>query len=221
MSSELPLRGVLGLGAVSTQYYLQRIHKKYQKRHLEFSTCPLMMYQIDFQEINPYLPRQFDVLLPRLKNVLQAVENIGISKLIIPNITLHEALDQIETSLSVCHPVNLTLNFLREKNIPEIILFGTKFTMRSGWFKQKFTFNDIEIILPSDEDQQWLDSFRKTVYTGQTTTSDIEYFQNLIRKYGQERTVVLACTELSVYSLKQETFCIDIAELQIEDFLKE
>ena len=95
MRSQLPYRGVLGLGSNSTQYYFQRIHQKYKEQNQEFSTCSLLLYQIDFQEINPFLPSEFSVLKPILKNHLNQISQLGISKLLIPNITLHETLDQI------------------------------------------------------------------------------------------------------------------------------
>ena len=43
---------------------------------------------------------------------------------------------------------------------------------------------------------------------------------DLIKKYGDKNTVLIACTELSMFAFKNEKYCIDMAELQIEDFLK-
>ncbi|MGA9211229.1 hypothetical protein [Kaistella sp.] len=44
MKTDLPHHRILGLGSISTQYYLQRIHQKYQEQNQEFSTYPLLLY---------------------------------------------------------------------------------------------------------------------------------------------------------------------------------
>ena len=213
-------RGILGLGSVSTNYYLQRIHQKYKDNNQEFSTCPFLLYQIDFQELNPFLPNDFEVLKPKLENYLEQVHNLGVTKLLIPNISLHETLDQIESPFQICHALDLTLKYLKENNITSITLFGTNYTMNAAYIKEKFKSENIAIVLPQKEDQVWIDDFRKAVYTSSTTLSQESEFHDLIRKYGKKKPVVLACTELSVFSLKEESLCVDMAERQIEEFLK-
>ncbi len=213
-------RGVLGLGAASTSYYLQEIHKRYQKANEEFSTCPLLLYQIDFQEINPFLPIQFPPLVPKVQRYLEEISNFGITKLLVPNITLHETLDQIETPLQICHPVDLTLKYLQDNAIGEVCIFGTLHTMNSQYLKSKFSAKRITLLKPKEFDQNWIDDFRKKVYLEKTTSDEERNFQNLIQKYSKDKTVVIACTELSIFSPKENPLCIDMMDLQIEEFLK-
>ena len=213
-------RGVLGLGAVSTAFYLREIHKKYQERNQEFSTCPLQVYQLDFQEVNPFLPNQFKVLIPKLEDHFKRIRALGISKLLIPNITLHETLDQMKIQLEICHPVDLTLKYLKENQISEVYLFGTLYTMTSAYLHSRFSGKMVKLLKPSDSDQTWIDEFRQRVYQENVTFEEITAFQSLIRKYSEKNEVVIACTELSVYSLKENPSCIDMMDLQIEEFLK-
>jgi len=220
MRSNSLLKGVLGLGAVSTQYYLQRIHEKFQQQNKEYSTCPLILYQIDFQEINPFLPNKFSDLIPHVKDYLDKICALGIKKLLVPNITLHETLDQMDFPLEVYHPVPLTLNYLQEKNISEAFLFGTSYTMNSDYLRRNFPAKDVTLLRPSKEDQEWIDHFRKMVYEGNVATSDIERFHETIKKYAESNPVLIACTELSLHAPKNDASCIDMAELQIEAFLK-
>ena len=220
MKKESVYRGVLGLGAVSTAFYLKEIHRKYQERHEEFSTCPFLLYQIDFQEINPFLPNQFSVLIPKLEAYLKEISDLGISRLLVPNITLHETLDQIKTPLEICHPVDFTLKYLEDNKISEVYLFGTLYTMNSEYLKLKFSAKNIKILKPSDSEQKWIDDFRKKVYLEKATSTEIEDFQNLIRKYSEKKPVVIACTELSIFAPKENPSCIDMMDLQIEAFLK-
>ena len=213
-------KGVLALGEASTAYYLNQIHQKFNERNEEFSTCPLLLYQVDFQVINPFLPGRFEELIPRVTEYLNKISDLGISKLLVPNITLHETLDQITYSIELCHPVQLTIEHLIKNKISEILIFGTLYTMNSEYLKRNFSEAGIKIILPESEDQLWIDDFRKKVYKKESTEDEIEAFQNLIKKYMQQKQVVISCTELSIHCLKKETHCIDMADLQIEDFLK-
>ncbi len=220
MKKDDQLRGVLGLGHNSTHYYLQRIHQKYKTENCEFSTCPLIVYQVDFQEINPFLPNQFSILKPTLENYLNYVSQLGVSKLLIPNITLHETVDLMESPVKIIHAVDLTIQYLVQKNISSVVVFGTLYTMNSSYLRDKFSVQNIEVLVPSKEDQQIIDDFRIKVYQGIQADSEITDFQNLIRKYAEKSPVVIACTELSMFSVKDELFCIDMAELQIAEFLK-
>lgn len=218
--SSIISKGVLGLGAVSTAFYLKEIHRKYQEKNHQFSTCPLLVYQIDFQEINPFLPNQFEVLIPKLKEILKEITTLGITKLLVSNITLHETLDQIEIPLEICHPVDLTLKHLEENRISEVYLFGTLYTMNSEYLKSRFLAKKVKVLQPAESDQKWIDDFRKKVYQGNETLEEITFFRSLIRKYSEKNAVVIACTELSVFSLKENPSCIDMMDLQIEEFLK-
>ena len=220
MSAELPKKGVLGLGKESTLFYLNQIQKRYQSNNKEWSTCRFIMYQIDFQELNPFLPNQFQDLIPKIQNYLEQIEKLGITKLLIPNITLHETVDQIEFDSFICHPLTLTLNYLQENNISQVFIFGTSYTMNSEYMKQKFSEKDIKLLTPTNDDQIWIDDFRKEVDQQKPTPDRILEFQNLIKKYSVDHPVVIACTELSLFALKNNLSCIDMAELQIEEFLK-
>ena len=213
-------KGVLGLGEASTAYYLNQIHQKFNERNEEFSTCPLLLYQVDFQEVNPFLPDQFQELISRVTEYLNKISELGISKLLVPNITLHETLDQIIHSIEHCHPVQLTIEHLIKNRISEVIIFGTLYTTNSEYLKRNFLEAGINIIPPESEDQLWIDDFRKKVYKEESTANEIEAFQNLIKKYIQHKPLVIACTELSIHCLKKESHCIDMADLQIEEFLK-
>lgn len=219
MISEVITKGVLGLGKVSTLYYLSEIQRKHQLTQEEFSTCEMILYQIDFQEINLYLPDQFEKLIPKMANYFNKLSNLNIKKLLIPNITLHETLDQMQLPVEICHPVDLTLNYLKENSIAKIYLFGTLYTMNAGYLKKKFQDFNIEFLILSPEDQTFIDQFRKDVYDEEQTTENISHFQNLIQVYAEKSPVIIACTELSVFSLKNNPHCIDMADLQINSFL--
>lgn len=220
MDNSIPQKGILGLGKESTSYYLNQIQIRYPLQNKEFSTFPHLLYQIDFQEINPFLPNQFSVLIPKLETYLSQIVKLGITKLLIPNITLHQTIDQMKFDFEICHPIALTAKYLQEQSFCKATLFGTHYTMNSTYLKKKFSDSQVEILVPSVEDQKWIDEFRTLVYLRNESLKDIAEFQNLIQKYSVDHPVIIGCTELSIYSPKNNSLCIDMADLQIEDFLK-
>jgi len=220
MSGALIKKGILGLGRVSTIYYFNEIQRRYQLQHDEFSTCELLLYQIDFQEINPFLPDDFENLIPKIESCFTQVFKMEISRLLVPNITLHETLDKINLPFQIYHPIDLTLNYLTEKDISEIYIFGTLYTMNGTYISEKFAKKAVKILKPTAADQIWIDTFREAVYNETQTAAEVLYFHQLIQKYSQKSPVLLACTELCVFSPKDNPACIDMAELQIEAFVK-
>ena len=92
--------------------------------------------------------------------------------------------------------------------------------MNSEYLKSRFLAKKVKVLQPVESDQKWIDDFRKKVYQGNETLEEITFFQTLIQKYSEKNAVVIACTELSVFSLKENPSCIDMMDLQIEEFLK-
>ena len=220
MNIKQPEKGILGLGFESTQYYVKEIQRKFKADNSDFSTCPYLLYQIDFQEINPFLPNQFEILIPKLQEVFNNIKSIGIKKLLVPNITLHETLDQINLPVEIYDPVQLGIDYLKENSIREVFIFGTKYTMNSAYLRTRFCDIGNVLKLPEKDDQDWIDHFRKKVFNKEEKEEEISEFQRLIKEYAVENPVMIACTELSLYALTEDKSCIDLAALQIEAFLK-
>lgn len=212
-------KGILGLGSASTLFYIEEINRKFQLLNGGYSTCPFILYQIDFDEINPYLPHQFDILIPKIQKCFDEIKHLGIEKILVPNITLHETVDKIETDLEIVHAIDLTINKLHENKIDRIILFGTIFTMNSTYIQGKFNKENIEIGIPKEEDQLFIDDFRKKVYSKNETSEEISIFQKICYLYSKQNPIVLACTELSIHKNKTVNI-FDMVEIQIEGFLK-
>ncbi len=212
-------KGILGLGNASTLFYVNEINTEFQRRNGGYSTCPFILYQVNFDEINPYLPHDFHILIPAVQNYFLEMKNIGIKTVLIPNITLHETVDQIATDIHIIHAIDLTLKKLQKRKISRVVLFGTVFTMESEYMRRKFTEKQIQLISISLEDQLFVDNFRKKVYEGKETATDVLEFQKLCYLYSQQETLVLACTELSIHSIKNVNI-FDLVQIQINEFLK-
>ena len=157
-------KGILGLGNASTLFYVNEINTEFQRRNGGYSTCPFILYQVNFDEVNPYLPHDFHILIPAVQNYFLEMKNIGIKTVLIPNITLHETVDQISTDIHIIHAIDLTLKKLQKGKISRVVLFGTVFTMDSEYMKRKFAEKEIQLLSISLEDQLFVDNFRKNLF---------------------------------------------------------
>tara|TARA_R110002111_G_scaffold177132_7_gene243150 strand:- start:3110 stop:3787 length:678 start_codon:yes stop_codon:yes gene_type:complete len=213
--------GILGLGSRSTLFYIKELHKKIHLLLGDYHTFPCLVYNIDFNTINPYLPNQFDKLVPKLKEYLDQLFKLKITVCIIPNITLHETYDFGNLNHNILHPIQLVIEFLKANKINQIIVFGSKYTMTSNYLKTSLNKHDIRVDIPNKEDIETIDLIRKKLYSYSETPSDIEQYDTLISKYSINTHVLIACTELSIlhHEIKLSSNVIDCAFLQIEKTL--
>ena len=214
--------GILGLGVRSTLFYLQELNKRYQEKLGHHHTFPCIVYHIDFDTLNPFLPNQFDKIIPSLKTHLDELFSLPIKRAIIPNITLHEAFDLAKFNYPIAHPLSLMIKYLKEKKIHKVTLFGSRYTMQSTFIKSFLKNEHIDVRIPSQENMDTLDIIRQKVYNNKETHDDIEAYMKLIKNYSNNATILIACTELSILNnhMPPQKSIVDLTLLQIEEVLK-
>lgn len=194
--------GILGLGSYSTLYYIERLNQLTQDQKGGYHTCPFKLLNANFNDINPYLPNQFDELKEPTQYYIEALNEMGVDQIIIPNITLHETIDQLGLATGVydkiVHPLQVIIDVVIKKEIRKMVVFGTRYSMTSDYIKNYFERAGIEIVQPNDEDMDFIDAFRVKVYENETTKKTNEAFGVLLDKYTKHNPVLLACTELSI-----------------------
>ncbi|QXP59154.1 aspartate/glutamate racemase family protein [Olleya sp. HaHaR_3_96] len=210
--------GILGLGSRSTLFYLEQLNKTYHAVKGDYHTFPSITYSIDFNTINPFLPNQFETLRPLVDKSLKALFSHNIDHCIIPNITLHETTDQLLLTKTILHPLALSIKHLKLINTSEVIVFGSLYTMSSTYILNHFKSEKITVVLPEKEDQISIDNCRKKLYNYSETETDFINYKKLITKYSQNYVVVIACTELSLWSNQLgNSKVIDMALLQVQE----
>jgi len=220
MKKQIQSTLILGLGERSTQYYTSVLHKKYHEKHGNYHTFPFLMYQIDFNTINSFLPNQFEILVPETTKILNSISKFNASQYLIPNITLHETIDKIDHQLNIVHPIQIAINHCRIKNIDKVVLFGSRYTMSSNYISKTLKTKGITTIKPSNEDQLLIDNFRTKTYNNTDTEADFKVYNHLIQNHTNLYPVITACTELSLHHEKLNNLkVIDLALLQIDNVL--
>jgi len=212
--------GILGLGSRTTLFYMDELNEKYHQKYGGYSTCPFRLLNTNFNKINPYLPTEFNVLEEVLETYVNELIFMGANAILIPNITLHETWDRIESkidqNIKLIHPVQNTIQQLKLNGKSEAMIFGSGYTMNSTLMNDVFSANNIKLLKPQKEEQLVIDNIRKLIYEEKETQKDIELFHDIVRKYSEKHAIVIACTELSI-PLYLEDNIYDMSRMQINE----
>src|SRR5690554_1021570 len=207
--------GILDLGYRSTLFYIHTLNTEFNKIEKDYNTFPFILYNTNFNLINPYLPDTFEKLLPQLSEYIHYMEKLPINRLLIPNITIHEALDKLDISLPLLHPLTLSINYLKKNNINQVVVFGSKYTMTSTYISNYFSSEGIRVNSPLQKDIEFIDALRQKIYSNSETAIDLDNYTKLLEKYSKQALVLIACTELSILNMPTEG--LDLARLQIKE----
>ncbi|QYS86201.1 aspartate/glutamate racemase family protein [Flavobacterium oreochromis] len=212
--------GILGLGSFSTLHYIEELNNKSLEKFGGYNTCPFIMINTNFNQINTYLPDQETELIKNLLPYLYSLTLLNIEYLIIPNITIHRVLDKIlkthNFNFTIIHPIKLLLHKLLEKSITEVIILGSLYTMQGTYIQNLLQQNGITSIKLNKEYQKKIDNLRKLIYTTQNKNTSL--LEEIIQKYPNTY-FILACTELSILKYKNPHI-IDLSDLQISKTIK-
>lgn len=211
---------VLGLGSRTTSFYLSELNSLYKQKRGGYSTCPLLLLNTDFNTINALLPNTSDALDLAVNQYINEIDKFDIQHLLIPNITLHETIDRLKINKNVLHPVHLTLKQIKENSWEKVVLFGSLFSMNSTYIQDQFKKNGIAVMLPSKVDMECIDTIRKHIYSHTETAELITKYHAIIKKYSENKPVILACTELSILKPKGNKNLLDMAQVQMEEAVK-
>lgn len=211
--------GILGLGSQSTLFYIKELNGYYNNKNDGHSTCPFKLLNTNFDKINNLLPKPSKQLDSVVKGYIDELIELDINAILIPNITLHETIDRLKIEATIIHPIHSVISEIQTYKHKKVILFGSTYTMESNYIKSAFTENNIEVLLPSENDMQFVDGIRKQVYQNTATKELLDNFNLIVKKYAQNSVVVIACTELSIALENGNLKIFDMTRIQIKQIV--
>lgn len=219
---KVSILGVLGLGNFSTLFYIGELNRIYQMRMKGYSTFPFKMLNVNFDAINNLLPNPSTQLEVLVEQAIAELVELKVDVILVPNITLHDTIDKLKLNVQVIHPLKCTLNELRKKKCQKIVLIASHHTMNSDYIKSYFTKNNIEVILPSEQEMYFIDSVRKEVYENTASLEMLEKYNSIVQQYAEKFSVVTACTELSLALKNPDMINVfDMSRIQIQKAMEE
>lgn len=163
----------------------------------------ILIYSLDLAELvkiqrGPERTKVVEYLTDRLECLRNAGAEIGA----ITANTPHAFFDEIRagTSLPLVSIVTATRNTATDRGLERALLLGTRTTIEAKMYPQQFADTGIEVLLPGEEDREFLDH---TIYNdlalGHVTPEVRQRCHQICRKHIGSNgidSVILGCTEL-------------------------
>ncbi len=204
-----------GMSWESSQDYYRIINEEVKAQLGGSHSADCIMYSFDFQLIEDLQHNgEWEKLTQIMVDEANNLKKAGAEFIVICTNTMHIMAKDIEekTNLKVLHIAQATASAIKEKKLKKVLLLGTKFTMEGTFYKDILNENDIEVIIPEDEDREFI---HHVIYT--------ELVRGLIKEESKQKYlsiinslkakgiegVVLGCTEIPML-VKQEDLDIPV-----------
>lgn len=204
-----------GMSWKSSQDYYRIINEEVKAQLGGSHSANCIMYSFDFQLIEDLQHKgDWEKLTQIMVDEANNLKTAGAEFIVICANTMHIMAKDIEekTNLKVLHIAQATASAIKEKQLKKVLLLGTKFTMEGTFYKDILNENDIEVIIPNDEDREFIHQviFTELVRGIVKDESKQKYLSiiNSLKEKGIEG-VVLGCTEIPML-VKQEDLDIPV-----------
>jgi len=193
-----------GTGPEATVDYYQSILAEYQERIGSKDDLPeLIINSINMYKIFKLLDAdQVEELIDYLVDAVQVLERAGADFAVLSANTTHIVFNDVQERVKIplISIVEATCAKVMESNLAKVGLIGTGFTMKHDFYQTVFSKQDLEIVVPSQEDQQYIhekivDELEKGIVKADTKAEFLRIIEKLIHESDIEG-VILGCTEL-------------------------
>lgn len=207
-----------GTGPESTIKYYQKINHGYQEKnqtdHFPYITIESINNNDMLQSVlQNDLSKTTDLLLKAANNLQKAGADVVTLTGITPHIVF-ESLQQ-KAAVPLVNMMDIIADYCVEKKYKKTLLLGTIVTMTNPFFSNVLTEHTITVVLPSDEQKQFIASkILNELEHGIIHSETKKQFIDLINQHKNVNnidSVILGCTELPLL-LGQKDFDIPIID---------
>lgn len=204
-----------GLSWESTSVYYEYINRSIQQQLGGIHSAKCLLYSFDFEEIAK-LQREgeWEIATKKMIEVAKIVENGGADLIAICTNTMHLMANEVQEAINVplIHIVDCVVEEIKAKNISKVGLLGTRFTMEQSFYKDRLIKNDIDVIIPDEEDRQTVhDVIFGELCKGTINETSKEAYLTIINKLVESGAegIILGCTEIPLL-IQQNDTCIPL-----------
>ncbi len=200
-----------GTSWVSTVEYYKIINQQINERLGGLNAARLILYSMNYEEFKPPLhPKDWGPTAQGLAEISIKLEAAGAECIILCANTPHMAADVVKEQIRIplIHIADETAKELINQNIRKVGLLGTRVTMEQSFFKGKLSKHGIEIIIPEEEERQFIhytifNELGKGIFTNETKQRYLQIMEGMIQN-GAE-AIILGCTEIPMLIQRGDT----------------
>ena len=191
-----------GISWVSTVDYYRLINQGINKKLGDLEFAELMIYSFNYGDIKRNNDAEdWDKTLSMITKASLNMKNSGAKAIVLCANTMHLIADRLQENiqLPVINIATVTADAIVAKGIKKVGLLGTRFTMERDFFRDKLTEKGIEILIPGDEERDFIhytifEELGRNIIKPETKKFYINVINKLIAA-GAEG-IILGCTEI-------------------------
>lgn len=187
---------------LSTVDYYRYINEGINKRTggVDFARC--IIYSLNITELRKHTDiSDWKGALEMVSKVCKNLEQSGAEAIVLCANTLHNLAEGLKKNINIpiIHIAEAAACEIKKFNLKKTALLGTKFTMELDFFKSKLTEQNIETIIPGENDRDFINftiynELGRNIFKAETKQRYLEIIGKLA-KQGAEG-VILGCTEI-------------------------
>ena len=200
-----------GMSWESTVTYYRIINETIKDRLGGLHSAKCILYSVDFDEIERYQSSgEWGKSSAVLVEAAQALEKAGADFIVICTNTMHKVAPDISERIHIpiLHIADMTAIALKKAAIRTVGLLGTKYTMLEDFYKAVLMDNDIEVVIPDNED---IETVNRIIYDelclGIISEESKNTYLKIISKLSKEgaQGIILGCTEIGLLIKQSDT----------------
>ena len=191
-----------GMSWESSVVYYELINRKVKEKLGGFHSCKNIMVTVDFAEIEKLQhENNWDALDKMMATAAMQLEKAGADIVILCTNTMHLCSEAIKKAISIpfLHIAEATAQEITRQKIRKVALLGTKFTMEKDFYKEILRQQNIEVIIPTEEERAKIHTiiYGELVH-GMIRDNSRETYKTIIKNLENNGAegVILGCTEI-------------------------
>jgi aspartate racemase len=198
-----------GTSWVSTIDYYRIINQTVNDRLGGNESGKIILYSVNYGEIVALTHKgDWDSIADIIIQAAQNSEKGGAGCLLLCANTMHLIADRIQAAINIplIHIADVTARAVAARRIDHVLLLGTRYTMKAGFYEQRLASQGIRMDLPGPDDFEFVNNtiyneMGKGVFLPETKKSYLT-IMNKAAAAGV-KAIILGCTEIPML-LKQE-----------------
>jgi aspartate racemase len=191
-----------GIGPESTITYYRRIISEWRSRTADGSWPTILINSIDLKRELDLLENDLPGFIAFMADAVRRVHSAGAHFALFASNTPHVVFDEVQRSVNIplLHIADAARDAAKRLGVRNVALFGTRFTMESSFYNDRFAPAGIRIVLPNDDERRWIHDryFGElviNVFRQETRDGMLAIVNRMKRDHGIDG-VLLAGTEL-------------------------
>lgn len=196
--------GILGgMGPEASVDYYKSIVAHFQQRSQSLSVPEIVLYSVDISELFRMVSlQQWDILTEWLLEKLKLLKRAGADFAAISANTPHIVFDRVQprSPLPLISIVETTVRHTLAQSFRKPLLLGTRLTMQSSFFSDRFAEEGVSIFVPNDREQDYIqekleNEIERGIFKTETRSGLIAILERTRQQQGID-SAILGCTEL-------------------------